>query len=40
MFEIDLTQYWELICITAACVTIVPWMFGYVFNFFLRMMVK
>jgi len=40
MFEIDLKDYWEIICIVAACVTIVPWMFGFVINFFIRMMVK
>lgn len=40
MFEIDLRNYWEIICIVAASVTIVPWMFGYAINFVIRMIVK
>lgn len=40
MFDLDIKQYWELICIIAASVTIVPFFFGYVFNSLLKMMIK
>lgn len=40
MFEIDVTEYWEVILGVAASVTIVPFMIGYAFSALMRMMIK
>lgn len=40
MFEIDLKEYWEVICLVAASVTVVPFLLGYAVSALMRMMIK